>query len=241
MKTKKHPKANLENYSKLFVQLGLVLSLLIVFMLIQSKTLVNEISVLSAAELNSKDNTPETIEYQIEQPKEVEPPKKVTLDIVKQIDDDIDLPETIFKNIDPTTPVDISKIKEVDKEVVFDPKDEVFDLNFMEEAPLFPGCKGTSDERKACFSEMIQKHINKKFNSELGQELGLQPGVQRIYTLFKIDKNGNVIDIEARASHVRLKDEAMRVIESLPKMQPGKQHGVPVKVRYSIPITFKIE
>ena len=49
--SKKHPKANLENYSKLFVQLGLVLTLGIVYLLIQNKTFTNEIIVLDRGEI----------------------------------------------------------------------------------------------------------------------------------------------------------------------------------------------
>ena len=53
--------------------------------------------------------------------------------------------------------------------------------------------------------------------------------------------NGNIVDIQARAPHKKLKEEAIRVIKLLPKMEPGKQQGKPVKVRYSMPIIFKIE
>jgi protein TonB len=38
-----------------------------------------------------------------------------------------------------------------------------------------------------------------------------------------------------------LQDEAIRVISLLPKMKPGKQQGKPVKVRYAVPIAFKVE
>ena len=92
-----------------------------------------------------------------------------------------------------------------------------------------------------CFSKQISKYINRKFNAGLAEELGLAPGVQRIFTLFKIDKNGNIVDIQARAPHKKLKEEAIRVIKLLPKMEPGKQQGTPVKVRYSMPIIFKVE
>jgi len=122
----------------------------------------------------------------------------------------------------------------------FDPKDEV-DYVMLEEAPLFPGCKGTKEELKACFSKQINNYINRKFNAGLAEELGLTPGVQRIFTLFKIDTNGNVVDIQARAPHKRLQEEAIRVIKLLPKMEPGKQQGTPVKVRYSMPIVFKVQ
>ena len=59
--------------------------------------------------------------------------------------------------------------------------------------------------------------------------------------MFKIDKNGDITDVQARAPHVRLQEEAIRVVKSLPKMIPGKQRGRAVGVNYSIPIAFKVE
>ena len=59
--------------------------------------------------------------------------------------------------------------------------------------------------------------------------------------MFKIDKNGNITNVQARAPHNRLRDEAIRVIKLLPKMIPGKQRGRPVGVKYSLPIAFKVE
>ncbi|MBI9040447.1 energy transducer TonB [Lutibacter sp.] len=238
---KKHPKANLENYSKLFVQLGLVLSLFVVYLLIQNKTFNNEISTLTDSGSHLIDNTPPMIELKIEPEKVTQPKQKQILVDIKQEKNDADIDETLYFTPDIDAPFDQNTLVEVPKEVIIDPKDDFFDITFLEEAPLFPGCKGTNEERKACFSEEIAKYINKKFNNQLAGELGLTPGIQRIYTQFKIDKNGNVIDIEARAPHKRLQDEAIRVISLLPKMKPGKQQGKPIKVRYAVPIAFKVE
>ena len=87
----------------------------------------------------------------------------------------------------------------------------------------------------------MSKFINKKFNGELANELGLNPGIQRIFTMFKIDKYGNIVDIQARAPHKKLQEEAIRVIKLLPKMKPGMQRKVPVGVKYSIPISFQVQ
>ena len=238
---KKHPKANLENYSKVFTQLGLVLSLLIIYVLIQSKTFTNELVVLKDSSISKVEVIPANIEYNIEPPKEQPKKQKLILEVLKKEDNDALVEESLFIINDSDEPIDINKIVEPKRIETIDPKDDWFDINVLEEAPLFPGCKGTNEERKACFSEKINKYINKKFNSELAAEMGLTPGIQRIYTLFKIDKNGNVVDIEARSPHKRLQDEAIRVIGLLPKMEPGKQHGKAVKVRYAVSIAFKVE
>lgn len=238
---KKHPKANLENYSKLFAQLGLVLSLFITYLLIQNKTFDNQIAMLLNQDRKLIDETEQLIDFKIEQPKlQSQPPKKVIIDVIDQVKDNVDIDETVIDVVDIDTPVDISTISDVKLDEEFNPEDEV-DYIMLEEAPLFPGCKGTNEERKACFSKQISKYINRKFNAGLAEELGLAPGVQRIFTLFKIDINGNIIDIQARAPHKKLKEEAIRVINLLPKMEPGKQQGKAVKVRYSMPIIFKVE
>lgn len=238
---KKHPKANLENYSKLFAQLGLVLSLFIAYLLIQNKTIDNQFVMLSNHDRQFIDETEQLVDIKFEEPKlQPQPKKKVIIAVIDQVKDNEDITETIIDLPDIDAPVDISKIVDVKPDEEFNPEDAV-DYVFLEEAPLFPGCKGTNEERKACFSKQISSYINRKFNTGLAEELGLAPGVQRIFTLFKIDKNGNIVDIQARAPHKRLQEEAIRVIKLLPKMEPGKQQGRPVKVRYSMPIVFKVE
>ena len=58
---------------------------------------------------------------------------------------------------------------------------------------------------------------------------------------YTFDKTGNITDVQARAPHKRLQEEAIRVVKSLPKMIPGKQRGRAVGVKYSLPIAFKVE
>ena len=55
---------------------------------------------------------------------------------------------------------------------------------------------------------------------------------------FKIDKNGNISNARARGPHKRLEKEAIRVVNLLPKMTPGKQRGRAVSVSYTLPITL---
>jgi protein TonB len=111
----------------------------------------------------------------------------------------------------------------------------------IEDVPVYPGCKGSKAELRACLQDEITKHVNRKFNADLASDLGLAPGVKRIFVMFKIDKSGNITDVMARAPHKRLQEEAIRVVQSLPKMTPGKQRGRPVGVKYSLPIAFKVE
>jgi len=105
----------------------------------------------------------------------------------------------------------------------------------IDEVPVFPGCKGTKLQLRTCLQEKITEHVNKNFNADLASELKLIPGVKRIFVMFKIDKEGNVSDVKARAPHNVLQEEAIRVVKMLPKMLPGKQAGKAVNVNYSLP------
>ena len=106
----------------------------------------------------------------------------------------------------------------------------------VQNVPIFPGCdKGNNEARRKCMSKKITKFVKKEFNTDLAGDLGLK-GRQRISVIFKIDKNGDVVGVRARAPHPKLKAEAIRVVNMLPKMKPGTQRGKAVVVPYSLPI-----
>ncbi|MDO9274501.1 MAG: M56 family metallopeptidase [Lutibacter sp.] len=111
----------------------------------------------------------------------------------------------------------------------------------IENVPVFPGCEGPQEELKTCLQDKITAHVSANFNSGLAKGLGLEPGVKKIFVMFKIDKDGNIADVKSRGPHIKLEEEAIRVITSLPKMIPGKQKDEAVGVQYSLPIAFKIE
>src|SRR5210317_939786 len=239
MQIKKNPKANLENYSKLFMQLGLVLALLVVYLAIEKKTYDRVVDTLADATYNM-DEDEQTIE--IEQPKPPEPktPPPPTPDKIEIVDDEEEIEETIIES----TETDEDEAVEVEEIIEVEEEEEVMeDVPFaiIEDVPVYPGCKGSKEQLKACLQEKITKHVNRKFNADLASDLGLSPGVKRIFVMFKIDKTGNIVDVMARAPHKRLEQEAIRVVKLLPKITPGKQRGRPVGVKYSLPIAFKVE
>jgi protein TonB len=239
MQIKKNPKANLENYSKLFMQLGLVLALLVVYLAIEKKTYDRVIENLGPVVLNMDDEE-QTIEIEQVKPPEPKTPPPPTPDKIEVVEDEEEIEETVIESTetDETEAVEVEEIIEVEEE-----EEVMEDVPFaiIEDVPVYPGCKGSKAELRACLQEEITKHVNRKFNADLASDLGLAPGVKRIFVMFKIDKNGNITDVMARAPHKRLQEEAIRVVNLLPKMTPGKQRGRPVGVKYSLPIAFKVE
>jgi protein TonB len=112
----------------------------------------------------------------------------------------------------------------------------------VDSAPVFPGCEELSgEEQKACLAAGIQKHIARNFDGDLASELDMVNAKERILVTFKIDKNGDVMDIKAKAPHVKLEQEAVRVIKSLPEMGPGMHQGQAAVVSYAIPIVIAAE
>lgn len=110
----------------------------------------------------------------------------------------------------------------------------------IDEVPVFPGCEDMSlEQQKKCISQNVAKFVNDNFNTKLADELNIK-GRVKIYVGFKVDKQGNIIDVRARAPKQELADEAKRVVNLLPKMQPGKHKGKTVTVPYSLPIVFQV-
>lgn len=242
MEIKKNPKSNLENYSKSFVLIGLVLALFVTYAAIENKTYNKESNQLAVVEEKTGVED-ETIEIQkiVEppKPKNTPPPPKAP-EKIEKVEDEKEVEETVLESTetDQQEEVKVEEIVEVEEE-----EEVVEDVPFaiIEEVPVFPGCTGTKTQKKNCLNKKLQKHVQKYFNADLANELGLSSGKKRIYVQFKIGKNGSVSDIVARAPHPKLKSEAIRVVNKLPKMKPGKQRGKPVRVGYTLPITFNVE
>ncbi|WP_435413986.1 energy transducer TonB [Polaribacter aestuariivivens] len=239
MEIKKNPKSNLENYSKIFMQIGLVLALFITFVAIEKKTYDKTIGDLGVVNMNAlmEEDIPITERVIPETPKAPPPPAPEKIEIVE---DEKEVEETIIESTetDETVAVVVEEIVEI-AEV----EEVVEDVSFMiiEDVPVFPGCSGNKQELKDCFSRMVQKHFTRKFDAELPNELGLSSGKKKVFIGFKIDRNGNIVDVNARAPHPKIKDEVIKVMKLLPKMKPGKQRGKPVGVKYSIPFTLLVE
>lgn len=237
MEVKKTTKADLNKRTVFFLQIGLILVLLMAYFVVQWRS-YEKAEIVQDQSLNGPvDELEIPITILPTPPPPVIP---VAPDEIKLIPDDEDKEEDLIKSseIDTEPIADIDAIIEVKK----DDKIETVPFILIEDVPIFPGCENLSNntERKDCMSEKITKFINKEFNVELGSQLGLK-GINKINVMFKIDTNGDIIDVLTRAPHPRLEQEAQRVIQALPKMKPGKQRGNPVIVQYAIPIIFKVQ
>lgn len=237
MEVKKNPNSNLENYSKLFIQLGLVLALFVVYVSMENKTYAKEADLFGDANMQNEDEEDIPITERIEpvKPKAPPPPAPEKIEIVE---DEKEVEETVIETTETDETEAIEEIVEVEEEEAV-----LEDVPFaiIEEVPVFPGCSGTRKQKVDCLNQKIKRHVLKKFNADLASDLGLSPGKKKIWVVFRIDPKGNITEINARAPHPRLKKEAIRVTKTLPKMTPGKQRGVPVGMKYTLPISFNVE
>ncbi len=243
MEIKKSNTANLENYTKLFRLLGLVLTLSVVYFAIEYKVYETTAKGLDIVTSTDFEDEEEALEIEIEEILPPPPPTASTPELIEIVEDIDEIEETVIES---TETDEFEKI-EVDDIVEVETEEEEFNedvpFTIIEEVPIYPGCENekSKKEKKDCLNKSIQKLIARKFNIDLASELGLPQGKQKIYIQFRITKTGEIEIIGARAPHKRLETEAKRVVNLLPKMTPGKQRGRPVNVTYMLPISFNIE
>jgi len=110
------------------------------------------------------------------------------------------------------------------------PKEEetkVFDV--VEQMPEFPG-------GQAALLKWISDNI--KYPT-IAEENGIQG---RVVCTFVVERDGSVTDVQvARSIDPSLDKEAVRVLKKMPKWIPGKQNGSAVRVKYTVPVTFRLQ
>ncbi|QOD59950.1 energy transducer TonB [Polaribacter haliotis] len=242
---KKLPTKQLEKFSNIFTQLGLVLVLFVVYITLEHETEEKTVAILANSEsrvvyIQPDQNVVFQKEVKVKQKPQEQAPQKLIPDEIEKGDNDV-----IEKVVDFTTedPV-LVNIDDVVVAKITDDDPIVEDVPFIniEDAPVFKGCEGLSkEENKLCFDKKMKQFVQRNFDAGLASELGLRAGKYKIQTQFLIDDKGNVVDIKIRAPHKQLEKETNDLIKKLPKFTPGKQRNRPVRVRYTLPIAFSVE
>ena len=227
METKKTPKANLESKRPTWLLVGYVTVLAFMFVAFEW---TRDIRVDTSGRINENVfeqdmEIPLTRQPELTPP----PPPQVTPinDVLTIIDDDATAEETNFASLEETgEDVVIKHIPvTVDEEVVVE--DDIFVV--VEENPQFPN-GGT-----AGLLQYLGKNI--KYPT-IPQENGTQG---RVTVQFVVNKDGSIVDVKViRGVDPYLDKEAVRVISTMPKWIPGKQR-VPVRCKFTVPVTFKLQ
>ena len=231
MHRKKNPQADLRKYSSLMLAFGLCLVLLVSWQAIEFKSYERQYDLES---LNVEDDDDEEIPIteQIKTPPP--PPPPPAPEIIEIVEDEEEIEETIIESTETDQEEIVEEVEVMEEELDLD-----VPFAIIEDVPLFPGCeKVAKSQRRKCFQEKIQKHIIDNFRyPEIAQEMGIQG---RVFVQFMIGKDGRISGIRSRGPDKNLEKEAVRIINKLPKMTPGKQRGRPVRVPFSIPVTFRL-
>ncbi|MEK9566090.1 MAG: energy transducer TonB [Flavobacteriaceae bacterium] len=236
MQPKKNEKADLSRNSSLYFVIGLSVILLISWKAIEWRT-YEKVYAYEALNVEDEDDEEIPITEQLKTPPPPPPPPPPAPEVIEVVEDEEEVEETVIESTE-TNDDEIIEVEEVEIEEEFEDVDVPFAV--IEDVPIFPGCENVAkSERRNCFQEQMNKHIRKNFRyPEIAQEMGIQG---RVYVNFIIAKDGSISNVRMRGPDKNLEKEAQRIISKLPTMTPGKQRGRPVRVPFSIPITFRLQ
>ena len=228
MEVKKSPKADLENKKTTNLLIGAIMVLSVLFIGFEwserDKKVTTDSGIVDV--VFEEEIIPITEQ---EQPKQAPPPPEAPKveEVLEIMDNDSKVEESTIQASDDTqaavevkyTPVEVEE-EEVEEQQIF---------QVVEEMPEFPGGMGE------CM-KFLTKNI--KYPT-IAQENGVQG---RVIVQFVVNRDGSIVDpVVMRGVDPHLDKEALRVIGMMPKWKPGKQRGKEVRVKYTVPVMFRLQ
>ncbi|MDE5624235.1 MAG: TonB family protein [Alistipes sp.] len=226
MEIKKSPKADLQNKRGLLLEIGLIVALALV---IAAFAYTPREHRIDKVDLNYGPVDEQIVEITRQDQKPPEPPKKVEVKVIA------DLLQVVTNETKITTDVDFADFDE-DTEVLqqVEVKEEIIedDQPFLtaETMPSFQGGDLNT------FRKWVQDNV--RF-----PQIALENGISgRVVLSFVIEKDGRLTNIQVLMTPDRsLSEEAIRVLNKSPKWAPGKQRNQVVRVKYTLPVDFRMQ
>ena len=226
MHIKKSEKASLEKDKLIYVLMGLVFVLSLVYVALEwterevTTYEVQDEEFLFEDELDIQQTSQET-------PPPPPPPAVQEVEVLNVVEDNVET-ESIEVNAEDDKTEEVVIAAPVEAPVEEEEEEVIFVV--VESMPEFPG------GQQALFKFLSE---NVKY-PVIAQENGIQG---RVICQFVVNKDGSIVDVEVVRSggDASLDKEAVRVIKSMPKWKPGKQRGKPVRVKYPVPVNFKLQ
>jgi protein TonB len=227
MQLKKSPKASLEDKKFTYVLVGFVFVLSVCYVALEwtereVKTYeIQDTEFLFEEEIDIQQTTQET-------PPPPPPPEVKTVEELVVVDDEEEVESVEIETEDKedvavviAPPVEVEEVEE-EEEVIF---------VVVETMPEFP--EGGIQGLMKYLSENIKYPV-------IAQENGIQG---RVTCQFVVNKDGSIVDVVVVRSggDPSLDKEAVRVLKTMPKWKPGKQRGKPVRVKYTVPVNFRLQ
>ncbi len=226
MEIKKSDKANLENKKLTYLLMGFVFVLSACYVALEwteqevTKYEVADTDFLIEDEIEIQQTTQET-------PPPPPPPAPVQeVQVLNVVENDVETETIEIQAEDTKEEVVIAP----PVEVVEEEEEEQTVFVVVETMPEFPGGQA---ELFKYLSQNVKYPV-------IAQENGIQG---RVICQFVVNKDGSIVDVEVVRSggDASLDKEAVRVIKSMPKWKPGKQRGKAVRVKYTVPVNFRLQ
>ena len=229
MEVKKAPKANIETQKTTFFLMGMVVALAVLFVgfewsstisKLDEAVVVQDVLAEEEIEITQRDPTPPP------PPPPPEPELPEILDVVEEkVENKIDL--SSLEDDQSKAQIQTYTPPPPPQPVEEEATDEIFVV--VEKQPEFPG--GTTALMKF-LGDNIKYPV-------IAQENGIQG---RVITNFVVERDGSISDVQVvRGQDPSLDKEAVRVIKTMPRWTPGQQRGKPVRVRFTLPVVFRLQ
>lgn len=229
MEIKKSASADLERGKTTSLLMGFVFAFSVMFVALEwtAREKSDDGEVFSAPREVTLDD--ELIPITLPEKKVVPPPPASVskAEIIDIVENDAEIEETNLASLDDQTEfIDISALEEI----VLEPEPEPDDVPFqiVEDMPEFPG-------GQQALLKYLSDHI--KYPS-ICRENNIQG---RVVLQFIVNKDGSIVDVEViKPVNPSLDKEAVRVVSTMPKWKAGSQRGKPVRVKYTLPVNFRL-
>ena len=228
MEVKKTPKASLENKRALFIEIGLIVALAVVYIAFNWTSKEAQVSTLEAENQVVQEEEIIPITQETPPPPPEAPKIPVLSDQIDIVDDEIEV-DNDFLSLEDSDDMGVEimdYVENVQEEVV---EEEAIPFQLVEEKPSFNG--GDANQ----FSAWVNKRL---VYPEIAKENGVQG---RVTLQFTVEKDGSVTKVKVlRGVDPSLDKEAVRVVSMSPKWKPGKQRDRAVPVTYTFPVYFQL-
>ncbi len=226
MELKKNPKVDLQNKRGILLEIGLIVALAVVigaFLYTPKEVRVDKIDV------NYGPVEEQITEITRQDQKPPEPPKKTEITVIT------DILNVVTNDTKITTDIGFAEFEE-DIEIVQQvavAEEEIEEEQIFYKVETMPSFMGGDI---STFRNWVQKKVE---YPQLAQENNISG---RVLLMFVVEKTGLLTNIEVLQSpDSSLSEEAIRVLKTSPKWTPGKQRNQPVRVKYTLPIDFRIQ
>ena len=226
MEIKKSRKADLQNKRGLLLEIGLIVALLAVIVAFSYTPSEHRIDKV---DLNYGPIEEEMTDITIQDQKPPEMPKKVEMNVIT------DMLQVVTNDTKITTDVDFAEFDESTEIVqqVVVKEEEIVEEEIFVTAETMPSFMGGD---LGVFRNWVQKQLN---YPPIAQENGIQG---KVIIQFVVEKDGRLTNVQVLSTPDRsLSEEAVRVLQLSPRWSPGKQRNQPVRVKYTLPVDFRIQ